>query len=363
MKTTNSQHTQIARVITVLSSALVLTLIWIGAARETTPAHAIRNHAEISKTMVDSPVNSSFTLYVGTSPDYWPFEYYSGTQRIGHDIDLMNAIAVELNAKIIYVDVAWGDIFNRLVAGDYDAIISGITIVPEREEFLDFTLPYLAYDENDTLGTLGIGVQQGDQDLRNQFNEALYQLRQDGTLASIIAAISSDLPESNARLPDWPAIVSDTETTLSYPSSTGNFTTSISVPSGAVSDPILLIYSSIDTPTVPSNFSLIGQAFNLDAYQAGTHVEGYVFQQPILITLQYDGTDIELNDERWLTLNIWDSNHSQWIDAATTCEPTSIYQRLPEQDQLTVAICHLSEFALLEQTEFPLLLPLIIRMP
>jgi len=361
MKTTNSQHSHIARIITVLVSALVLTLIWIGAARETAPAHAFRNHSDISRTVMDSPVNSIFTLHVGTSPDYWPFEYYSGTQVIGHDIDLMNAIGAELNATIIYTYVDWGNIFTGLEQGEYDAIISGITIVPAREDFIDFTLPYLAYDENDSLGTLGIGVQQGDQDLRRQFNEALYQLRQDGTLAAIIAGISSDLPESNARLPDWPAIVSDTETTMSYPSTTGGYTTSLSVPSEAVTDPILLVYSSVDTPTVPSNFSLIGQAFNLDAFQEGTYVEGYVFQQPISITLQYDGSDIEIRDERLLTLNIWDSIDNQWIDAATTCEPTSIYQRLPEQDQVTVAVCHLSEFVFLEQ--IPLLLPFIIRSP
>lgn len=347
----------------VLGSALVFTLIWLCAAREMTPVHATKNNHENSKMAVDSVVNSAYTIQVATDANYWPFEYYSGTQIIGYDIELMDAIAAEINATVVYSNVIWSNIFTGLIDGDYDAIISSVSIIPEREEFLDFTLPYMTFDFGDTSDSIAIAVQQGNHNLRRQFNEALWQLREDGTIASIITSISSDFPDINILMPEWPIILTDTETTLTYPSSDSTYTTSIRVPSEVVSDLTVLVYSIVDTPTVPSNFKFVGQAFNLDAYQEGAFVEGFEFKEPITITLPYNEDEIDNNDERWLTLNTWDPDHNQWIDAATTCEPASIYIRIPEEDQLGIAICHLNEFALLAQTEFYLQLPFILRMP
>jgi ABC-type amino acid transport substrate-binding protein len=155
-------------------------------------------------TMAELQTTSTTTLIIATSADYWPMEYISGTQIVGHDIDLMNAIGAEISVTIVYTNVAWSGIFDGLIAGDYDAIIATLTVTPEREEVIDFTLPYvtLVGDAN-----IAIAVQQGDDTLRHQINEALRQLRADGTLQSIIAAIAADKPEWQPRLPDWPYIV------------------------------------------------------------------------------------------------------------------------------------------------------------
>jgi hypothetical protein len=360
MKPLRPIEINVARITMVLGSALVITLMWLCAAREMTPVHAIRSIPEYSKMVVEPKATSIYTIYVATDGDYWPFTYYSGTQIIGHDIDLMDAIAAEINASVVYSNVTWSEIFTGLIAGDYDVIISGVSFTPDREEILDFTLPYMTYDDGSD--KIAIAVQQGNHDLRRQFNEALWQLREDGSLQSIISGVASDLPDSNARLPEWPIILTDTDTTLSYPSSDGTYTTSVRIPSEAVSDSVVLAYSTVDTPTVPANFTFVGGAFNLDVYQDGTYVEGFVFNQPITLTLNYNEEEIN-NSEQWLTLNLWDPEHNQWVDAATTCDPESIYQRIPDIDQLSIAICHLSEFALLEQVEFYLQLPFILRVP
>ena len=99
---------------------------------------------------------------------------------------------------------------------------------------------------------------------------------------------------------------------------------SISVPIEVVSDPTVWVYSIVDTPTVPSNFKFVEQAFNLDAYQEGAFVEGFVFKDHITITLHYNEDEIDNNDERWLIFNTWNPDHNQWVDAATTCEPASV---------------------------------------
>jgi ABC-type amino acid transport substrate-binding protein len=143
---------------------------------------------------------SMITLLIGTSADFWPMEYISGTQIVGHDIDLMNAVAAEMSVTVVYTNVPWDDIINGLVIGEYDAIISTLTVTPEREEMIDFTLPYVTVEGD---SNLAIAVQQGDDTLRYQVNEALRQLRADGTLQTIIAAIAADKPEWQPRLPDW----------------------------------------------------------------------------------------------------------------------------------------------------------------
>ena len=355
------QHLSLTKIILVFAAALTLTTIWIFIAQLMTPGQVEAGADLAHPSIYEFSSSSTNTLIIATDPNYWPFEYYSGTQIIGHDIDLMDAIAAEINATVVYSNVSWGGIFTGLIAGDYDAIISGVTATPERDELLDFTLPYLTYEDGSDI--IAIAVQQGDHDLRRQFDQALWQLREDGTLTSIITNISSDLPDVNARLPEWPIVLTDTDTSLTYPSSDGTFTTSINIPSEAVPDSTVLAYSIIDSPTLPSNFQFVGQSFNLDVYQEGAYTEGFVFQQPITVTLYYHEDEISKNNEQWLTLNYWSPDLNQWVDAANTCEPASLYHRVPEENRVSIAICHLSEFAFLAQTEFYIQLPLILRLP
>jgi hypothetical protein len=78
----------------------------------------------------------------------------------------------------------------------------------------------------------------------------------------------------------------------------------------------------------------------------GVHQEEFVFQQPGTVPVQYRNADSAGLDEAALTLQPWDG--AAWTDAATTCTPSSTYHRQPEQNRLTVAICHLSQYALVE---------------
>jgi hypothetical protein len=48
-----------------------------------------------------------------------------------------------------------------------------------------------------------------------------------------------------------------------------------------------------------------------------------------------------------LTLDYWENSSSQWVDAVTTCTPSSVYDRRPGDNWLALPICHLSEFVLL----------------
>ena len=67
------------------------------------------------------------------------------------------------------------------------------------------------------------------------------------------------------------------------------------------------------------------------------------FAAPVTITLTY--TDEQLGGQSEGTLRLVVRSGSNWVDAATTCAPQSTYLREPSLNRVSVAICHLSEYA------------------
>lgn len=84
-------------------------------------------------------------LKVGLNSGYPPFEYFDedGTTLIGVDIEIAKAIAEEIGMEVEFVDTAWEGIFAGLSKGDYDCIISAVTITPERLLDFAFSTPYI----------------------------------------------------------------------------------------------------------------------------------------------------------------------------------------------------------------------------
>ena len=83
-------------------------------------------------------------LSVGVEIGYPPMEYYDsdGITLLGFDIELTKALADKLGLTVNYIDTAWEGIFAGLETGKYDIAIN-ITILPERQERLNFTKPYI----------------------------------------------------------------------------------------------------------------------------------------------------------------------------------------------------------------------------
>jgi ELWxxDGT repeat protein len=145
---------------------------------------------------------------------------------------------------------------------------------------------------------------------------------------------------------------------LSYTDEQGH-TTTIQIPAGAVTETTTLRYTARIAVTPPASFGFAGHAFSLDAFHGDTYLAGFRFQQPIGITISYGDADIGGSDERALTLDYWDG--STWIDAATTCAPASAYQRDLVANQLSLSICHLTDFALFGRTQRDTYLPIALR--
>lgn len=84
------------------------------------------------------------TLVVATDATFPPMEMVDRDKQIvGFDIDLLKAAAKEAGFKVEFKNTAWDGIFAGLPAGKYDAVISSVTITPERLKVYDFSEPYI----------------------------------------------------------------------------------------------------------------------------------------------------------------------------------------------------------------------------
>lgn len=87
-------------------------------------------------------VRQSGELRIGTDATYPPFESVEGDDFSGFDIDLANAIARELGVKARFINASFDGIFPALQNGTFDAVMSAVTITPERSASMLFTDPY-----------------------------------------------------------------------------------------------------------------------------------------------------------------------------------------------------------------------------
>lgn len=103
-------------------------------------------------------IKQSGELRIGTDATYPPLESAEGGQFTGFDIDLGNAVARELGVRAVYINSGFDGIFPALQNGTFDAVISSVTITPERSAAMLFSDPY--YDSGQLIavrkGTQGI---------------------------------------------------------------------------------------------------------------------------------------------------------------------------------------------------------------
>jgi ABC-type amino acid transport substrate-binding protein len=77
---------------------------------------------------------------------YPPMEYLAedGKTQIGFDVDVAKRLAELLGLGVEFVDTAWDGIFFSLERGEYDCIISSVSITEPRQEKYLLTEPYVS---------------------------------------------------------------------------------------------------------------------------------------------------------------------------------------------------------------------------
>ena len=81
-------------------------------------------------------------LVLATEAGFAPYEYYEDGKVVGVDIDIAKEIAKELGKKLVIKDVSFDFVINEVKSGKADFAAAGISITPEREKEVDFTIEY-----------------------------------------------------------------------------------------------------------------------------------------------------------------------------------------------------------------------------
>lgn len=133
-----------------LSVAALLLLAACAAPVAPAATEAPAAEAPAAEAPADLPV-----VTVGTNAEYQPFEYVDANGEIvGFDIELLKAIGERAGFTPEFVNTKWDGIFVALASGEFDTVVSAVTITPERAETVDFSDSYFNAGQ-------GIAVQAG----------------------------------------------------------------------------------------------------------------------------------------------------------------------------------------------------------
>jgi polar amino acid transport system substrate-binding protein len=137
----------------ILLQVLVLLVVAVVApacmrSAQQTPSEPAAQPAPAASPAASVPDLAGREVKIASDTTYPPFETVDEQKNIiGFDPDLMAEICKRANCKSKFITTAWDGIFVALAQGQYDAVVSGVTITEERQKTLDFSEPYLRYGQ------------------------------------------------------------------------------------------------------------------------------------------------------------------------------------------------------------------------
>ncbi len=100
------------------------------------PASSTESTAEPVKTV------SEGKLIMATNAYFQPYEYFEGDKIVGIDAEIAEAIAKKLGLTLEIKDMNFDTIITAVNAGDADVGIAGMTVTPDRQLEVDFSISY-----------------------------------------------------------------------------------------------------------------------------------------------------------------------------------------------------------------------------
>ncbi len=93
---------------------------------------------------------------LGSEGAYPPYNYVDESGKLGgFDIDVGNEICKRAGLECVWVVNEWDTIIPNLIAGNYDAIIAGMSITDERKKTIAFTQDYFPADPSTFIAPIG----------------------------------------------------------------------------------------------------------------------------------------------------------------------------------------------------------------
>lgn len=128
-------------------------------------------------------------LRIFTEAKFEPFEYYSGDDIVGFDIDLINALCDELGYKAVIEDGPFDAVMQGVATEKADCAIAAICVTEERKMSVDFSDIYIScyvdYGEGNIEQDFAIAFPKGSS-LIGEFNSAIELAKTDGTIEALV---------------------------------------------------------------------------------------------------------------------------------------------------------------------------------
>lgn len=81
-------------------------------------------------------------LVMATNATFPPYEYYEGSDMVGIDVEIAQAIADKLGMKLEITDMDFNAILGAVSSGKADMAMAGLTVTPARQKEVDFSDSY-----------------------------------------------------------------------------------------------------------------------------------------------------------------------------------------------------------------------------
>lgn len=85
---------------------------------------------------------SNGELVMVTNAAFKPYEYYEGSEIVGIDVEMAQAVADKLGMELDVVDMDFDALINAVQSGKGDIAVAGMTVNEERLQSIDFTDSY-----------------------------------------------------------------------------------------------------------------------------------------------------------------------------------------------------------------------------
>lgn len=85
----------------------------------------------------------SDALIMATNAEFPPYEYYDGSDIVGIDVEIAQAIADKLGKELVIEDIAFDSIIASVQSGKADMGVAGMTVREDRLENVDFSDSYI----------------------------------------------------------------------------------------------------------------------------------------------------------------------------------------------------------------------------
>ena len=151
---------------------------------------ALTTESVIEKIKQDGVIRIGLSIFTP-----WSMRDKNG-ELIGFELDVGRALAEDMGVDVEFVPTAWDGIIPQLVSGNFDVIISGMSVTPARNLTVNFTQPY-AYSGLTILANTAMTEGFTLEDYNS--SDVTFSARRGGTPATVIGQL---FPEAKLLLFD-----------------------------------------------------------------------------------------------------------------------------------------------------------------